>query len=189
MRRACGSSDGVERRRQLRAYGVVRRLGLTLALDALCLTPLDSQTEGSVVAMLPGSPRAQALGDAGAALSGDPGSLFANPAGIVTIRRWGVEASVEPYVEGATHSTAAFAARLGRFTWGAGVQALTFGDEAEVVPDPATGGRRGMATGATFTASDVLAAGSVVYRFNLFALGASAHGPGNVESRGFLGLE
>lgn len=146
------------------------RLAASGLLAALLLpavgTAAAAQTEGSVVAALPGSPRAQAMGDAGVALVGDASSLFANPAGIATVRRLAVEGSFESYLEGARYTTAAFAARFGRLTWGAGAQAFTFGDEPEIVG--------GMPTGRTFTATDLLAAGTLVYRFSLIAVGASA---------------
>src|SRR5260370_537283 len=35
-----------------------------------------------------------------------------------------------------------------RLTWGFGAQALDYGSEPEIVPDPATGRRRGLPTGA-----------------------------------------
>ncbi len=135
---------------------------------------LAGQTEGSIVARLAGSARAQALGDASVALAGDPGTLFANPAGIATIRRWALEGSFESYLEGSTYTAGAFAMRTGRFTIGLGLQSLTFGGEPEIVPDPATGGRRGMPTGAEFAAGDLLAVSTLVYRFGLFAVGGSA---------------
>jgi hypothetical protein len=100
------------------------------------------------------------------ALVGDASSLFANPAGIATVRRWAVEVSYEPHIDGARYSTAAFAARFGRLNWGVGAQAFTFGDEPEIVG--------GVPTGATFTAADLLAAGTLVYRFSIIAVGATA---------------
>ena len=141
------------------------RLAATLLAAALA-GPAAAQSEGSVVDALPGSPRAQAMGDAAVALVGDAASLFANPAGIATVRRWVVEGSFESHPEGARYSTAAFAARFGRLTWGVGAQAFSFGDEPEIVA--------GTPTGATFTAADLLAAGTLVYRFSLLAVGASA---------------
>lgn len=141
------------------------RVAATL-LAALLAAPAAAQTEGSVVAALPGSPRAQAMGDAAVALVGDAASLFANPAGIATVRRWALEGAFESHLDGARYSTAAFAARFGRLTWGVGAQAFTFGDEPEIVA--------GSPTGATFTAADLLAAGTLVYRFSLIAVGASA---------------
>jgi hypothetical protein len=152
----------------------VGRLVAAVALAALGPRGLAAQTEGSVVARLAGSTRAQALGDASVALTGDPGVLFANPAGIATIRGWSLEGSFESYLEGASYAAGAFAMRSGRFTVGLGVQSLNFGTEPEIVPDPATGGRRGMATGAEFSAADLLAVTTLVYRFSLFALGGSA---------------
>jgi hypothetical protein len=141
------------------------RVAATLLAAALA-GPAAAQSEGSVVAALPGSPRAQAMADAAVALVGDAASLFANPAGIATVRRWAVEGAFESHLEGARYSTAAFAARFGRLTWGVGAQAFTFGDEPEIVG--------GTPTGATFTAADLLAAGTLVYRFSLIAVGASA---------------
>ena len=64
--------------------------------------------------------------------------------------------------------------RVGRFTWGAGAQALDYGSEPVIVPDSSTGGRRGLATGATFTAADLLGVASLVYRRGLIATGVSA---------------
>jgi len=150
------------------------RVVLLAAAVAALPRPLAAQTEGSIVAARSGSTRAQALADAGVALAGDPGSVFANPSAIATIRHWAIEGSFESYLEGASYTTAAFAARLGQFTVGLGGQALVFGNEPEIVPDPASGGRRGVATGASFTAADVLGLSSLVYRFKLFAVGVSA---------------
>src|SRR6267378_4255730 len=142
------------------------------------------QSETSVVALLPGSTRSAGLGGAGAALVGDAGAIFANPAGLATIRHVAVEGSYEPYLAGTVFSTAAIAVRLGRITWGAGAQALDYGSEPIIVPDSSTGGRRGTPTGGTFTAADLLAVSSLVYRrglialFDIFALGASVQNIG-----------
>ena len=150
-----------------------RVLSLALMLDALLATTLVSQSETSVVALLPGSTRSAGLGGAGAALVGDAGAIFANPAGLATIRHVAVEGSYEPYLAGTVFSTAAIAIRLGRITWGAGAQALDYGSEPIIVPDSSTGGRRGTPTGGTFTAADLLAVSSFVYRHGLIALGVS----------------
>lgn len=134
---------------------------------------LRAQSEGSILTALPGSTRAAALGGAGAALVGDAGAVFANPAGIATIRHLGLEGSYEPYLEGTAISTAAMALRISRFTWGVGAQAFDYGTEAEIVPDPATGGRRGMPTGASFHPYEALAVTSLVYRRGFAALGVT----------------
>jgi hypothetical protein len=99
--------------------------------------------------------------------------MFANPAGIATIHHIAIEGSYEPYLAGTALSTAALALRVGRWTWGFGAQALDYGTEPEIVPDPATGGRRGMATGATFHPYEALAATSFVYRRGFIALGVT----------------
>ena len=135
---------------------------------------LAFQTEGSIVAALPGTTRSAGLGGAGAALVGDAGAVFANPAGIATIHHLSVEGSYEPYLAGSAVSSAALALRVGRVTWGFGAQTLDYGTEPEIVPDPATGGRRGMATGAAFHPYEALAVSSVVYRRGLIAFGVSA---------------
>jgi hypothetical protein len=143
-------------------------------LTAIPLLRLAAQTEGSIVAALPGTTRSAALGGAGAALVGEAGAVFANPAGIATIRHLSVEGSYEPYLAGTAVSAAALALRVGRVTWGFGAQTLDYGTEPEIVPDPATGGRRGMATGATFHPYEALAVSSLVVRRGFMAFGVSA---------------
>ena len=152
----------------------LRRFSAILFCLVVCRLPdLSGQSEGSPIALFPGSTRAAGLGGAGAALVGDAGAIFDNPAGIAAIRHVAVEGSYEPYLAGTTFSSAAVATRAGRLVWGIGAQALDYGTEPEIVPDPATGNRRGMATGGSFTAADVLAVSSFVYRHGLIALGAS----------------
>ncbi len=143
-------------------------------LAGMVAAMLALQSESSIVAVLPGSTRSAGLGGAGAALVGDAGAVFANPAGIATIRHLSVEGSYEPYLAGTAVSAAAVALRVGRVTWGFGAQTLDYGSEPEIVPDPATGGRRGMATGAAFHPYEALAVSSVVYRRGLLAFGVSA---------------
>jgi hypothetical protein len=71
-------------------------------------------------------------------------------------------------------SAAAVALRVSRFTWGFGAQALDYGSEPVIVPDPATGGRRGLATGASFHPYEALASTSLVYRRGFAAIGVTA---------------
>src|SRR5207245_7927762 len=56
---------------------------------------------------------------------------------------------------------------------GVGAQALDYGSEPEIVPDPATGGRRGTPTGASFHPYEALATTSFVYRHGLAAFGVT----------------
>lgn len=123
---------------------------------------------------MPASTRAVALGGAGVALVGDAAAMFANPAGLATVRRVALEAGYERYLGGTALSVAAMAFRFGHFNWGFGAQTLDYGSEPEIIPDSSTGGRRGTPTGAFFSAVDVLAATSLVYRHGLLAFGASA---------------
>ena len=155
-------------------HGSVRRICVTILLDAVAVSSLAAQSEGSVLASLPGSTRAAGLGGAGAALVGDAGAIFSNPAGLATVRHVAVEGSYQRYLAGTTLSSAALALRVGRFDWGVGAQALDYGSEPEIVPDPSTGGRTGIATGATFSAADVLAVSALVFRTGLIAIGTSA---------------
>jgi hypothetical protein len=134
---------------------------------------LGAQSSGSVVSSLPGSTRSAGLGGAGVALIGDAGALFANPAGIAAIHHLAIEASVEPYLAGTTYSAAAVALRSGHVALAFGAQALDYGSEPVVVPDSAGGGRRGIPTGGSFSATDLLATSAVVYRRGLLALGGA----------------
>jgi len=146
---------------------------LTTLLDAFLVTALTAQSSGPAVASLPGSTRSAALGSAGVALIGDAGALFSNPAGIAAVHRLAVEGSFEPYIAGTSYSAGALALRAGRMAWGVGVQALDYGSEPIIVPDPATSGRRGIPTGGSFTAADLLATTTLVYRRGLLAAGVS----------------
>ncbi|MBI1968026.1 MAG: hypothetical protein HYS40_08555 [Gemmatimonadetes bacterium] len=146
---------------------------MTVFLDVFVVAMLSAQSEGSVLAGLPGSTRSVGMGGAGAALVGDAGAIFANPAGIATIHRVALEASYERYLAGTALSSAALALRVGKFDWGLGAQALDYGTEPEITPDPATSGRRGTPTGGFFRSADVLAVTSFVYRHGLIAAGVS----------------
>jgi len=92
------------------------------------------------------------MGGAGAAIVGDAGAIFANPAGLATIHHLALEGAYESYPSGVTLSTGALALRVGRFTWGAGAAAV----------------------GPTYTSADLLGVSSLVFRTGLLALGTSA---------------
>src|SRR6266705_1086195 len=166
MRRGEASRGSVAPR-----YVSPRRLSLTILLDVFLVSSLAAQ---SALNALPGSTRSAGLGGAGVALVGDAGAMFANPAGIATIRHLSIEGSYEPYLAGSAVSSAALALRVSRFTRGYGAQTLDYGSEAEIVPDPASGGRRGMPTGASFHPYEALATTSLVYRRGLAAFGVTA---------------
>jgi len=153
------------------AYVIPPRPFFTVLLNVFLSTSLASQ--GSVLATLPGSTRSAGLGGAGVALVGDAGAVFANPAGLAPIRHLALEGSYEPYLAGTSITTAALGMRLGHFSCGVGAQALDYGSEPVIVPDSASGGRRGIPTGATFAAADLLGVASIVYRRGFIAAGVS----------------
>src|SRR2546422_6471472 len=93
--------------------GFPRRLSLTILLDAVVITSLTAQAEGSPVVLLPASTRSAGLGGAGAALVGGARAVFANPAGVAPIPHLSVEGSYERFLAGSTLSPAALAVRLG----------------------------------------------------------------------------
>ncbi len=130
---------------------------VVIILMVLTARPPDRLTAqgGGGLGGLPGSTRSAGLGGAGAALVGDAGSVFANPAGIATIRRLALEGSYEQYVEATTLSSAAAALRVGRFDWGVGAQALQY---------PA---------GPSYQQPDLLGLTALVFRYGLVAVGTS----------------
>jgi hypothetical protein len=129
---------------------VPRGLLLTVLCDVLLAPSLMAQGEGSLPALL-GSVRGAGMGGAGAALVGDAGAIFANPAGLATIHHLAVEGAYESYPAGNTLSAGALALRVSRFTWGAGAAAL----------------------GPRYTQADLLGVSSLVFRTGLVALGTS----------------
>ncbi len=128
---------------------------------------------GPAVLESPGSVRAAGLGGAGVALMGDAGSVFSNPAGLAIIPHISLEAGYYGAPFDAYQVTGALGVRLGQFDVGFGLKHYDFGSEAEVVPDPATGGVTGMPTGATIGARELLATGSLLYRFGMLAVGGT----------------
>jgi len=92
------------------------------------------------------------MGGAGAAIVGDAGAIFANPAALATVHHLAVEGSYEAFPSGSKLSTGAVALRVSRFTWGAGAAAL----------------------GPSYTSADLLGASSLVFRTGIVALGATA---------------
>lgn len=129
---------------------VPRGLLLTVLCEVLLAPTLVAQGEGSLPALL-GSVRGAGMGGAGAALVGDAGAIFANPAGLATIHHLAVEGAYESYPAGTTLSTGALALRVNRFTWGAGAAAV----------------------GSSYNQADLLGVSSLVFRTGLVALGTS----------------
>lgn len=148
-----------------------RRPLLQPALFLLLLAPVPAsaiaQADSSVIPLLlsqPASVRSAALNGAGAALVGDAGAVFTNPAGLATLANVALEGAYRTAPGQGSVASGALAIRLRQFDLGVGVQRFDFG------PDPTT--YLGSA-GAAPAASELLAVGSLVYRFGLIALGGS----------------
>src|SRR2546430_14607956 len=93
--------------------GFPRRLSLTILLDAVVITSLTAQAEGSPVVLLPASTRSAGVGGAGAALVRGAGGGFANPAALAPIRHLSLEGPLRRSLPGATLPSAGMAVRLG----------------------------------------------------------------------------
>lgn len=149
------------------------RVGAVALLLTLPGTGRAQSAAGPVVFQLPASVRSAGLSGAGAALMGDAGSVFANPAGLALVSHLSLEASYHGAPFDAYQAAGALGWRIGQFDFGGGLQYFGYGTEPEIVPDPATGGVTGIPTGANVAARELLAVGSVIYRLGLLAFGGS----------------
>lgn len=153
-----------------------RRGAVLLAVLCLAARAAGAQapgTTGGVLLEMPATARTMALGGAYAAVVGDAGSVFVNPAGLAPVKRAALSVSYERYLLDADLTSAAFAVRVSHFDVGVGVHLLDFGGDSVYVPDPASGGDRGLATGATIGAYHMLAVGSLTYRHGVLSFGVS----------------
>ncbi len=156
-----------------------RRLGALLAPWLLLAGTARAQapgTTGGVLLELPAIARSMAIGGACAALLGDAGAVFCNPAGLAPIHRNALSVSYERYLVDSWLGSAAVAVRVSKFDVAFGLHVLDFGSDSVFVPDPAFGGDRGTATGATIGAYDALAVGALTYRRGLLSAGVSFKG-------------
>ena len=128
------------------------RAGAGFVAMALLAAPLAGQAPG-VVLTEPGSVRGAALQGSGAALMGDAGSVFTNPAGLAMIPNIALEASYYRLTLQNKLFAGAFGWRLGQFNFGAGLKYLDHGSGNDY---------------------DALGVGSLIYRFGMIALGGSA---------------
>lgn len=146
----------------MRRVGVVLGAIVVLVLGATRIA--RAQSSGPVPAVLdvPGSVRSAGLHGAGAALVGDAGSVFYNPAGLATISHIALEGGYFRDASGAQEATGALAWRLRQFDLGGGIKYFRYSGDTT-----ATGVGSGVG-------HEYLGVGSLVYRFGLFAFGASA---------------
>ncbi len=115
----------------------------------------------------PASIRSAGFNGAGVALVGSAGAVFFNPAGLATIRHVAVEGSLQAGPFAGELSTAAIAWRLRQFDLGFGVSYFDFDNS----PGPTAGFTS--PAGTPVDARELLAVGSLVYRFGLVAVGGS----------------
>lgn len=147
-----------------------RRLSISLWLivglappTALAQTPIAVVP---TVLQLPPTVRSAALNGAAVALVGDAGAVFANPAGLATISHIGIEGAYRTMPgPDAFLLTGALGWRLRQFNLGVGLRWFDMGAVPSTYLGPA------VMPGTP--ARDALAAGSLVYRFGLIALGGT----------------
>jgi hypothetical protein len=154
-------------------FPALGRLGPAASAAALALAAggglraQSARDPGGPVLTLPSSARALALAGAYAAVGGDEGSVFANPAGLALIRTAALGASYQSYARGAYLASGAGAVRAGRFDVGVGALMLNYGQDSVLRPGPAAAGPLASAT------SDAVV-GAATYRFGMFSFGAGA---------------
>jgi hypothetical protein len=152
---------------------------------ALLASPLagaqsDAESGADVLELAP-APRAAAMAGAYAAgAPDDPFAGFFNPAGIAgraapgdsASAVWTVAAAYRRHVGDAKAGTAA--ARFAGLGGAASVaiRYVDYGDVAELVPDPAFGGERGMETGATVGATELALSAAYGVELGVVVLGA-----------------
>jgi hypothetical protein len=151
---------------------------LAAAACSMSAVPAAAQsgdgTTTAAVLQLPGGSRAAGFGGAyTAATDGDV--VFYNPAGAAWLAGH-ASVSWQRQTEQIGFMTGAAAATLGPVALAVTVAMLDFGSITELVPDPAFGGQRGIETGNTVSASDVVARVGIAAPLlgRRLAIGASA---------------
>jgi hypothetical protein len=142
-------------------------LAAWLVLFSPLVAAAQQSTDPPLVLSLPPSVRQAALAGAGAALIGDAGSVFSNPAGLATIKVLSLEGSFQYYPDETLQGSASAALRVGPFNFGGGGSYIVFNDSAAI-------------------SSNLMWVGSAVYRFGLIALGASGKYVSSQDSTGLI---
>ncbi len=148
------------------ALGVLTCIGYLAGVPAAAVAQAVDARD-PVVLQFPASIRSAGFNGAGVALVGNAGAIFYNPAGLATIRHVAVEGALQSGPFAGELSTAAIGWRLRQFDLGFGVNYFDFDNS----PGP-TGGFTSPA-GTPVDARELLAVGSLVYRFGLIAIGGS----------------
>lgn len=158
--------------RTLRRGGAVAVAMTALAAPLVAQGGVGGAAGALEVQQYSGSVRGIGLNGAGAAIVGDAGAIFANPAGIATIHHIGLEAAYHEFPGSVRLATGALAWRLAQFDLGAGLEYMDL-------------------SGSGAGSYEARGVGTLVYRFGILALGASATAVreqvGGIEQRGFSG--
>jgi hypothetical protein len=130
----------------------------------LCAAQAASDPPAYLLSM-PATVRGFALGDAGVALVGDAGAVFANPSGIATLSHIGLEGSYRAAPGDAYVATGAMGWRLGQLDLGFAGRYFDFGpDPSRYFATPVVPGTR---------TREALGVASVVFRYGMVAVGMS----------------
>ncbi len=130
--------------------------------------PVVAQVPDTVPAAVlerPLSVRSAGMNGAGAALIGNSGAVFTNPAGIATIRHIAIEGAYRATPSGGNLHAGALAWRMRQFDVGFGVARLRYGTDPGSSPLP------GVPVGAE--GGELAGIGSLIYRFGMIAFGGS----------------
>ena len=127
-----------------------------------------------LVLELPASTRALALGGAATALAAADVSVFSNPAQLATALGASASLSLQRHLQSSTLAALSLSNRIGGGVGAVGVQVLDYGSEAEIVPDPAFGGERGLATGGRISAGDLVVSAGYGVSVGRVRLGTAA---------------
>lgn len=119
----------------------------------------------AVILEQPLSVRSAGMNGAGAALVGNAGAVFSNPAGIATIRHIAIEGAYRATPAGGKLHAGALAWRMRQFDLGFGVARHKYGTDPSSSPLP------GVPVDAE--AAELAGIGSLIYRFGMIALGGS----------------
>jgi hypothetical protein len=143
-----------------------RWAGVIVAVGGFCPAATAAVQDPPIVLWSPASARFAGLNGAGAALVGHAGTVFTNPAGLATIRHIGLEVSYEDPAVDAYLVSGAMGWRLGQLDLGIGLR--HFDLTTDPLAPPPGGARVG-----SDSSRQLLAVGSLVYRFPLVAVGLS----------------
>ncbi len=133
--------------------GFVLALGWAAAPLSAQVTPAATPI-APLILTLPVSVRVAGLGGAGVAVNGDAGSVFANPAGLATIRNIALEGAVQRYPDGSFETMGSAAFRVFQFDLGGGYHYLNFSDSSSIK-------------------DNLVWVGAAVYRYGIIAVGGA----------------